>query len=161
MFPLTEEERVSRIRSDLAKAEEKAKTKRDSAMVALDEATEKWVEASALLETFDAMAGVVAAAHVAYSAPEGVDPVTGEVTTPAPAVPMWAEGIDPERAYAATRLVIATGAASVAMLQRRLNIGYEEAGRLLDALETAGIVAPSSTTKAPAGRPGPRSPAGC
>lgn len=79
LFPMTEEERIARIRSLLAKDEEKAKTKRDTALAALDEATESWTTASAMLTTFDEMTGVVAAARAAYATPEGVDPVTGEV----------------------------------------------------------------------------------
>lgn len=83
MFPLSEEERIGRIRSLLAKDEEKTKGKRDVAFAALDEATEAFVLAAAMLETFDAMSGVVAAAYAAYATPEGVDPTTGEIDAPA------------------------------------------------------------------------------
>jgi DNA segregation ATPase FtsK/SpoIIIE-like protein len=150
MFPLTEEERMAAIRATLSKKEEAAKVKRDSAFAALDEATEKWTEAAALLETFDAMHGVVAAARAAYSTPEGVDPVTGEVAAAPepqaadPAGEPSAEQVAEDRLTAAIRLVVATGAASVAMLQRRLEIGYAEAAALLDAMEKAGVVAPAA-----------------
>jgi len=88
LFPLSEEERIARIRSLLAKDEEKTATKRINAEAALDEATESWDTASQMLATFEDMTAVcTAAARVAGVTPEGVDPVTGEVAqvdTPAP-----------------------------------------------------------------------------
>lgn len=83
MFPMSEEERIARIRSLLAKDEEKAKTKRDVAAVTLDEARETWANAHAMLATFDEMTGEIAAKRAADAAPAGVDPVTGEVEPPA------------------------------------------------------------------------------
>lgn len=141
MFPLTETERIARIRSKLATAEESARTKRDQAEAALGDATEKWEEASAMLLTFDDMTGVVAAARVAIDqVGVDVDPATGEVTSP-PDLPTADQAED--RLTAAIRLVVATGAASVGLLQRRLSIGYAEAAALIDAMEKAGVVAPS------------------
>ncbi|MFH1238543.1 MAG: DNA translocase FtsK [bacterium] len=47
----------------------------------------------------------------------------------------------------AVRLVINTGQASVSLLQRRLNIGYNRAARLVDSLEEEGIIGPPDGTK--------------
>jgi len=48
----------------------------------------------------------------------------------------------------AKRLVITYRTASVSFLQRKLKIGYARAGRLIDALEKAGIVGPYKGSKA-------------
>lgn len=48
----------------------------------------------------------------------------------------------------AARLVISQRQASVSMLQRRFRIGYSRAGRLIDELERAGIIAGYSGSKA-------------
>ena len=42
----------------------------------------------------------------------------------------------------AARLIIAKQQASTSLLQRKLNIGFARAGRLLDQLEAAGIIGP-------------------
>jgi DNA segregation ATPase FtsK/SpoIIIE, S-DNA-T family len=47
----------------------------------------------------------------------------------------------------AVRLVINTGQASISLLQRRLNIGYNRAARLVDHLEEEGIIGPPDGTK--------------
>ncbi len=47
----------------------------------------------------------------------------------------------------AVRLVFETGNASISMLQRTLNVGYNRAGRLILAMEKAGIVGPSEGSK--------------
>jgi len=47
----------------------------------------------------------------------------------------------------AARLVFRHQNASVSLLQRRLNIGYARAGRIIDQLETAGIVEPFQGSK--------------
>ena len=39
--------------------------------------------------------------------------------------------------------VVNTGAASVALLQRRLRVGYARAGRLIDIMEEMGIIGPA------------------
>lgn len=47
----------------------------------------------------------------------------------------------------AARLVITSGQASTSSLQRRYNIGYNRAGRIMDQMEAAGIVGPSQGGK--------------
>ena len=48
----------------------------------------------------------------------------------------------------AIRTVVTTGAASVALLQRRLRVGYARAGRLIDIMEEMGIVSGYDGSKA-------------
>jgi len=57
-------------------------------------------------------------------------------------------GEDDELFEEAARLVISQRQASVSMLQRRFRIGYSRAGRLIDELEQAGIIAGYSGSKA-------------
>ena len=47
----------------------------------------------------------------------------------------------------AARLVFRHQVASVSLLQRRLNLGYARAGRIVDQLEAAGIVEPFQGSK--------------
>ncbi len=47
----------------------------------------------------------------------------------------------------AVELILDTGMASVSTLQRRLSLGHPRAGRLMDALEKAGIVGPQAGSK--------------
>ncbi|MCX7879715.1 MAG: DNA translocase FtsK [Ignavibacteria bacterium] len=56
------------------------------------------------------------------------------------------EGFDPLFAEAA-RLIVRYQQASVSMLQRRLKVGYNRAGRIMDELEIAGIVGPFDGSK--------------
>jgi DNA segregation ATPase FtsK/SpoIIIE-like protein len=162
MFPLTEEERIARIRSELAVSEEKAKAKRDSALAALDEATEKWTEAAVMLETFDVMTGIISAARAAAAVPDGVDPDTGEVqsaTDDAVGKPdsedFVTENVAGDGAASgdsklvdAIRIVVDTGAASPSLLQRRLGIGYARAAALIDEMENRAIVSAFDGSKA-------------
>jgi DNA segregation ATPase FtsK/SpoIIIE, S-DNA-T family len=54
-----------------------------------------------------------------------------------------AEGADAELLNAAINVIRETHRASVSLLQRRLKIGYNRAGRLMDQLEDQGIVGPA------------------
>ena len=45
------------------------------------------------------------------------------------------------------RVVVQTQSGSTSMLQRRFNLGYNRAGRIMDQLEAAGIVGPASGSK--------------
>ncbi|HRD82916.1 MAG TPA: DNA translocase FtsK, partial [Saprospiraceae bacterium] len=48
----------------------------------------------------------------------------------------------------AARLIIQTQHGSTSMIQRRLKLGYNRAGRLMDQLESAGIVGAADGSKA-------------
>ena len=54
--------------------------------------------------------------------------------------------LDPMFAEAA-RLIISTQQGSTSMIQRKFSIGYNRAGRLMDQLETAGVVGPAQGAK--------------
>lgn len=47
----------------------------------------------------------------------------------------------------AARMIVSTQTGSTSMLQRRLNLGYNRAGRVMDQLEKMGIVGPSEGSK--------------
>ena len=48
----------------------------------------------------------------------------------------------------AARLIVANQQGSASLLQRKMEIGYNRAGRLIDQLEAAGIVGPNEGSKA-------------
>ncbi len=64
------------------------------------------------------------------------------IESAAPVPDLDNEGVDEEMLQSAIAVIRETQRASVSLLQRRLKIGYNRAGRLMDQLESKGIVGP-------------------
>ncbi len=86
-----------------------------------------------------------AKANPAAVAPLAVEPAMIEAEEEAEG---GEEGFDDELLKEAARLVVSHQQGSTSLLQRRLKVGYSRAGRLMDQLESLGVVGPFQGSKA-------------
>lgn len=72
----------------------------------------------------------------------------GQQTTDEGHADAAADPLDPDLVADAARAVVAAELGSTSLIQRRLKIGFSKAGRIMDVLETGGVIGPAEGTRA-------------
>ena len=78
---------------------------------------------------------------------EQFEPIANQSASGAGFAGMMHDGVDDERYEEAKMLVIELQKASASLLQRRMGLGYARAARMLDILESKGIIGPGEGAK--------------
>lgn len=90
---------------------------------------------------------VIDEADASEEVEDDLDDMPGDVLDDADDAAESADMAEDEELAEATRIVRMENKASPALLQRRMNIGYAKAARLIEALEDAGVVGPYAGSK--------------